>query len=427
MSDPDRPVGAERLHRMLGGPSMAWLLDRVRRRMELGKPLTGSVTLSAATPDQRRAIERLLGRRAGGGASLTVSLEDIDVVLRDSGAAPDGLAVAVRLLLGHIEDRAAQAAAYVAAWSAAYRRLDELATRRPVLAEWRVWLETTGMLRRLTPGPDAAAVLVGDLARVLDALPSTGIALGRLAARATGDAHGLDDGRPLATLALAAVRVLRGAAPVGDGSAAERRAAWAALGVHRDELSSTVLSLGLPGGAETPTGQMLALARAAGEPCVLTLRQLGRERVDLGVADGLVRVCENPIVLATAADELGERSPPLVCLNGQPSLAVWRLLDRLAADGARFAYHGDFDWGGIRIGNALSERIVWSSWRFDTSAYRAALGTVTSGELTGRPVDAIWDPELRATLARYGVRLEEEQVLRELIDDLRGEADGFRS
>jgi len=412
-------VDTERLRRMLGGRHTAWLMDRVRRRLALGRPLTGAVTLSAATPDQRRAIERLLGRRAGAGASLTVSLDDVDAVLRSSGVVPDGLAVAARLLLGDIENRVASAAADATAWSAVYGRLDELVARRPVLAAWRTWLDTTGILRRLTEGPDAAGPLVADLVRVLDSLPSTGVALGRLAALATGDAHGLDDGRPLATLVLAAARVLRDAPPVGDGSSAERRAAWAAVGVHRDEVSSTVLCLGLPGGADTVTGRMLALARAAGEPCVLTLRQLGRDRVDLGVGAGLVRVCENPIVLATAADELGERCPPLVCVNGHPSLAVWRLLDRLAGDGARLAYHGDFDWGGIRIANSLCERTAWSPWRFDTAAYLAAKAAVTGGELTGRPVDAAWDPVLGTTLARHAVRIEEEQVLGELIDDLR--------
>jgi uncharacterized protein (TIGR02679 family) len=402
-----------RVRRLLGGEHTAWLLDRMRRRLANGKPLSGVVTLISATPDQRRAVERLLGRRAGAGTSLTVSLDDLDAVLRRSGAAPDGLADAVRLLIGAVPDRAAQAAA----WSAVYAPLAELVDRRPALAGWRTWLDTTGMVRRLAPDPVAASTLTTAVARVLGELPSDGIALGRLAAHTTGDAHGLDDGRPLATLVLSAARVLTGTPPTGDGSAAERRAAWAAVGVHRDELSSTVLCLGLPGGAETVTGRVLALAREGGEPCVLTLRQLGRDHVDLGVAGGLVWVCENPIVLASAADELGAASPPLVCVNGQPSAAVWRLLDLLAADGARMKYHGDFDWGGVRIGNALRERIGWQPWRFDADAYAAA--EVTGGELTGRPVDAAWDPGLRPALERRGARVEEELVLPVLIDDLR--------
>jgi len=408
-----------RLQRLLGGAHTAWLLNRVRRRLELGKPVTGTVTLTAAGLEQRRAVERLLGRRAGTGTSLTVSLDEVDAVLRASGAAPGGLLAAARLLLGAVPDRVAEAAAETAAWSVACAPLDELVDRRAELATWRTWLDATGMLRRMAPEPDDATTLVAELVRVLDALPSTGLALGRLAAATTGDAHALDDGRPLATLSLAAVRVLAGAAPTGDGSAVERRAAWAAVGVHRDELSSSVLCAGLPGDTSTVVGRMAALAREAGEPCVFTLRQLGRDRPSLGAGDSVVWVCENPIVMACAADELGPECPPLVCLSGHPSAAALGLLALLVADGAHLAYHGDFDWGGIRIANALGERHAWRPWRFDTPSYRSALTEVKGGTLTGRPVDATWDSDLRPALEQHGIHVQEELVLPELMADLR--------
>ncbi|CAM3804923.1 TIGR02679 family protein [Kibdelosporangium persicum] len=405
----------DRLRRLLDREDTAWLLDRMRRRLVNGKPLSGVVTLTSATHDQRRAVERLLGRRAGTGTSLTLSLDELDAVLRRSGAAPDGLADVVRLLIGTVPERAAE----IAAWAAVYAPLDELVARRPGLATWRTWLDATGMVRRLAPDPGTASTLITSVVKVLDELPSDGVALGRLAAKTTRDAHGLDEGRPLTTLVLSAARVLAGSLPSGAGSAAERRAAWAAVGVHLDELSSSVMCLGLPGGAQTTTGKMLALTREAGEPCVLTLRQLVRDDVDLGVGDGRVWMCENPIVLASAADELGPACPPLVCVNGQPSTAVWRLLDMLVAGGARLSYHGDFDWGGVRIGNTLRERFPWQPWRFDTAAYQAA--EATGGELTGRPVDASWDRGLRSALEQRGVRVEEELVLPALINDLRAD------
>lgn len=403
-----------RLRRLLGGEDTTWLLDRVRRRLELGQPVAGTVTLASAGVEQRRAVERLLGRRAGSGRSLTVSLEEIDAVLRASGAAPDGLAAAARFLLGAVPDRAAEAMA----WTAVHEPVAELVERRPELASWRTWLDATGMVRRLAGGPAEAAALVAELVRVLDRLPAAGVALGRLAAETTGDAHALDDGRPLATLALAAVRVLACTAPTGDGSAFERRAAWAAVGVHRDELSSSVLCVGLPGGTATLVDRMVALAREVGEPCALTLRQLNRDRPDLGVDGGQVWICENPIVLASAADELGPRCPPLVCLSGQPSAAVLRLLDLFADAGAQFSYHGDFDWGGVRIGNTLRDRFAWRPWRFDAPSYLAALASVPGGELAGRSVDAAWDPDLRPALEHHGIHVQEELVLPDLIADL---------
>jgi uncharacterized protein (TIGR02679 family) len=422
----------QRLRRLLGGNDLAWLLDRVRRRLELGRPLTGPVTLTAANPDQRRAVGRLLGRRVGTGRSLTVSLDDLDALLRTSGVAPDGLVAAAETLFGTVRNRTIETAARGAAWSAAVRPLANAVARRPELEPWRTWLDATGLLHRLATDVAHAAALADQAVRVLDALPSPGIALGRLAATTTGDAHALDDGQPLATLCLSAIRVLTGdTVAAGDGHAAGRRAAWAAVGVHLDELSSTVLCLGLPGGSSTTVGRMLALATEAGEPCALTLRHLGRDPAaigeDLGVGGRRVHLCENPVVLASAADELDSRCPPLVCLSGQPSTAVIRLLDLLAGGGATFVYHGDFDWGGIRIANALRTRIDWTPWRYDAPAYQAALSSASGGILTGRPVDATWDPDLRPTLTQHGVHIQEELVLADLIQDLTSETAGQRN
>ncbi len=64
----------DRLRRLLGDPELAWLIGRVRKRLELGKPLDGPVTLTGATPAQRSAVQRLLGRTPRPGAALTVSL-----------------------------------------------------------------------------------------------------------------------------------------------------------------------------------------------------------------------------------------------------------------------------------------------------------------------------------------------------------------
>jgi uncharacterized protein (TIGR02679 family) len=145
---------------------------------------------------------------------------------------------------------------------------------------------------------------------------------------------------------------------------------------------------------------------------------------------GLVRVCENPVVIAAAADELGNCCPPLVCVGGQPSVAGWRLLDLLAASGAEFRYHGDFDWGGIRIASAVRQRLGerrshWQPWRYDADAYEAAAKTVLAApaaarlpRLAGDPVATPWDPGLADAMARHDVRVEEELSLDVLIADL---------
>lgn len=431
----DGTADPDRLRRLLGGPDTAWLLARVRHRLEHGTPLTGTVTLSGATAGQRRAVESLLGRRAGRGASLSVSLDEVDRVLRASGACPGGLAPAVALLDGRpIRDLARESAEAARAWQSAHTRLDAAVSGRDDLAAWRAWLDSTGLVRRLAPGPDDARSVLDRLAAVLDRLPSPGVPLGRLAAETCGDAHALDAGSPLATLAFSAARALAGLPFRTDGGAESRRSVWTAVGVHIDELSSLVLCLGLPGDG-TLLGRLLDAAGATGEPVALTLRQLRRHPEPLPAA-GLVRICENPVVVAAAADALGDRCPPLVCAGGRPSAAVWRLLESLAAGGAEFAYHGDFDWGGIGIATALHERVGWRPWRYDTAAYLAAVRAAPSASsgpsgcatspgsagssvlLSGRPRRTPWDPGLEAAMVERGVRVEEELVLTDLLTDL---------
>lgn len=402
----------DRLRRLLGGPDTAWLIKRIRHRMERGGPLTGTVTLAQATTSQRRAVELLLGRRAGTGASLSVSLAEVDRVLRTSGAAPDGLAAAVETLDGPIHDLARERAERAASWASAFAPLDDALASRPELAEWRDRLASSGLVRRLATGPDDATEMLRHLAAVVGGLPAADLPLGRFAAETCGNAHALDDGRPLATLALSCARAIAGLPFRADGGAESRRDTWAAVGVHLDELSSTVLCLGLPGDGSTPTGRMLAAMH--GEPVSLTLRQLRRHATPIRAA--VVRVCENPIVLTAAADALGASCPPLVCCNGRPSAAVWRLLELLSEGAAEFAYHGDFDWGGVAIAAAVRDRIGWRPWRYDAAAYREALSDTP---LVGRPTHTPWDPSLARAMAERGVRVEEEHVLPDLIADLR--------
>ncbi|MFF2192308.1 TIGR02679 family protein [Streptomyces sp. NPDC058157] len=403
-------VDSARLRRLLGDPSTSWLVDRVRRRLEREQPLTGPVSLSAPTEEQRAAAERLLGRSPGSGRSLTVRLDDVDALLRRSGVSPDGLAAAVTALTGPVVplDRAKEADAR--AWQEAYLPLDALVDEIPALAQWTVRMRGDGLLRRLVGTPDAAQTLLGQVATVLRGLPvDPPVSLPAFAARVLGAAHALDDDTPLATVTLAAVRALTG---FPDGAGAEwRREAWASAGLLRDELSSTVLTLNLRG---TP---VLDWAADVGEPCVLTLRQLIRNPP--GVSAPWIRICENPTVLAAAADVHGADSAPLICLQGQPSVAAVTLLRQLHQDGTTLHYHGDFDWGGLRIASALLRRVPWLPWRYTTADYRAAALTRRGGPpLTGRPAEAPWDPGLPDALEELGVRIEEETVLDVLLSDL---------
>ncbi|RKT86347.1 Protein of unknown function C-terminus [Saccharopolyspora antimicrobica] len=77
-----------------------------------------------------------------------------------------------------------------------------------------------------------------------------------------------------------------------------------------------------------------------------------------------VYVCENPIVMHTAAAKLGQRCKPLICLNGYPSRATKYLLLGLAGCGARMLIHPDHDALGKRLIRDLSfAAVAPEPWR----------------------------------------------------------------
>lgn len=78
-------VDRERLNRLLGDPELAWVLDRIRRRMELGQPTHGTIAQRSATSAERDAVARLFGRPPRAALGLSVSLDELDALLRRSG------------------------------------------------------------------------------------------------------------------------------------------------------------------------------------------------------------------------------------------------------------------------------------------------------------------------------------------------------
>ncbi|MFF4182755.1 TIGR02679 family protein [Streptomyces sp. NPDC001691] len=407
---PDAQVDTARLRRLLGTPDLAWLVERVHRRLERGQPLSGPISLAAPTDAQRAAAERLLGRPPREGRSLTVRLEAVDAVLRRSGISPDGLAAAHTALSGPVIPLNQARDDEARAWHRAYDPLLTLTHNRPELADWAIRIRDDGLVRRLARTPDAAHTLLTDLATALHELPvDPPVSLPAFAARLLGSAHALDDATPLATLTLSGIRALT-AFPSGSG-AEWRREAWASAGLLRDALSSTVLTLNLHG-----TAALDALA-ASGEPAVLTLRQLARQAPEMRAAT--IHVCENPAVLAAAADTYGSGCPPLICLQGQPSAAALTLLRHLHTRGAALRYHGDFDWGGLRIAATLLRHVPWQPWRYTAADYReAAASATTPVPLSGTPTDSPWEPGLARALTDIGHRVEEEAVLDTLLGDL---------
>jgi uncharacterized protein (TIGR02679 family) len=294
---------------------------------------------------------------------------------------------------------------------------------------------TTGArdFRRLAHNnADVAERLIADAQRVLTQLPAAGMARAQLAADCLGDAHALDRGRPLPRLILDGACVSSTAlagSPALDrhgenhSDAAlpppRERDRWAAVGVLVNELARPALVLNLPCRGDTPTGRQLAHAR--GEPAYLSLRSLLRTHAQWDVDGRVVHVCENPNLVAIAADRLGMRCAALVCTDGMPAAAQRVLLQQLRAAGAHLVYHGDFDWPGLRIGQCLIRDFGAQPWRFGSDDFRqAARAALANGRLlpTDDGITVDWDSELVGAMRQYGYAIDEEAVANRLLSDL---------
>lgn len=387
----------ERLLQWLGGPDTAWLLDRMVKRLAGGQPLAGMVRIADPTEAQRESWARLVGERVRGGG-LRLDLDALNQLVVEAGMT-SSLEAAVTVLRGPVENRRQAGQDKASAW--------DLAFGNPPANEEALWadLRQTGLVKRLvSDDPIAGAALLRQAAQLLGLLPAQGLCLQELAVAVVGDAHGLDPGRPLASVVLRAVKLRTGVDP------SERRLAWASVGVELDPLSASVLVLGLRAQGDGLVARLLQACADAGEPCRLTLRQLRRE--PLVVEGDCVFVCENPAVVLAAADRLGPRCRPLVCVEGQPGSAA-RLV--LAVVGTRARYHGDFDWPGVRIAADVLAMTGGQAWRFDAAAYeRAPKGM----ELLGASVGTAWDSGLREAMLASGRLVHEEAVISELLGDL---------
>lgn len=411
-----------RARALLGTPEMAWLVERLRRRVEQGKPLRGLVSRRDASPAERRALDALMGRAASTGKSLSLRLEQLEERLRRAQVAPD-LRSALEALTGPLADQRARRRERRRQWDDVLAEATER-LESPILRDWLADRRTLTLLRRASGrDPEGGRQILAHALAVVRTLPADGLPLAELAASALGNSHALDSNRRLAALVVDAASRLGGLGPWNDLMERHGRGAevwqrvWESVGVSKDDLSASVLVHALPASGHGLCDKTLRLHAATGEPCRLTTGQLLRHPPSFDRQQvPRVHVCENPAVVA-AARRLGTGCAPLVCGDGRPTLAVHTLLRELARAGIALAYHGDFDWAGISIATQLIERHAMTPWRFATPDYLAA----PDGPPLGEPptgAESPWDPTLVQAMTKRGQAVEEEQVLEGLLEDL---------
>jgi uncharacterized protein (TIGR02679 family) len=417
MTNPRMDDAASTAEQYLAEPRFAPLLSTVRRHMEeRSGEVTGAVTVKGSA-EQLAAVADLLGLpRAPAKGSVLVRLNDLDEALRNSRFGI-GLRDAVVAASGPLVDRKARRAAAREERAEIWRAAADhpAVVKHPELTTWLASVKRRGTLRRLSCGTEArllqqALLVLGDLPRE----PEPEL-LAILASRLLGHSHDLDPGRPAGRLVLDALAHLAGIRP-GRG-AEERRWLWYRYGVLCDRLSSTVLVLNLRAAGPGPLASLLATAAAEGAPLSLTLDMLQRWGASAKWTNPFVYVCENPPVMDDIARRLGPASAPLICVSGQINVAARRLLRLLIDSGVDVRYHGDFDWGGLEIGNQVMA-LGAAPWRYQTTDYLTAASTTLGDTLEGRPVTAMWDVELRLAMAKTGKVVFEESVVDVLHEDL---------
>jgi uncharacterized protein (TIGR02679 family) len=404
----------DRLRVLFGRPELQRLVKRLCERRELGRPLTGTVTLDAALPDERRAIDQLLRRATTTGASLGIPLDKLLRQLRTAQIA-DSWSEILDVLCGPPDPHRALAAAKFKSWEELWNRVRTMRSSEiPMVLEWLEQLRRDGLLKRLSCNePKVADLWISQAIDLFRQLPLDDEPLARLAARLVGNSHGLDPGAPLATIALRGLALIyRCSVPK---SAAERRELWFRAGIVCDELSAPVLTFNLLLRGTCPLAELLGLASAAVVPLHLSTRLLQVSEWRSVLTPPRVYVCENPSIVAFVVRHLGASSAPLICLDGEPKTAGWLLLQHLRNAGTELWYHGDFDWEGIAIAGRIINRVDARPWRYTADDYLAASGTEP---LEGSPVPTPWCPKLATALSERQVVIHEEAVAELLLKDL---------
>lgn len=399
-------------------PGWARFTSELRSLRDAGRPFPAAITLAAPTDEERRHLSSLLRTETSKAARLRYELEAIAAVLLNAGLPADWPTI-VEILFGAVPPAVLEQRAAHQAWHDLWAELrDGFSTE--AFAGQHAWLEKLrrdAVLRKL-PGvtPSLAKTLVQDAVRLLRILPlPTPEPLARVAAHHFGSGHALDPDRPLANLVLRGL-AQRSALPTPDG-ARTRRELWESYGIVCDELSAPVLTLNLRLAGDDALVRLVHAAGDSGQPIHLSTRWLLSANWSAIVPPARVFICENPSVIALAADALGRTCAPLVCVDGEPKTAAWLLLRALRERGSELWYHGDFDWPGVAIAGRIFAQTGARPWRYDAQAYREA-AKHRGRTLSGAPQPTPWSPALCEAMQDKGQAYDEESLTDTLLADL---------
>lgn len=399
--------------RLLERPSLRPVWKSVHEALEKN-PEARSALLKSLDLEARGDLQGLLGLPSRPPERYRLKLGQLEASLQ---RAEDGLTArqVVETLVGPVVDRkVARAEAREreeSMWAAARARAPDR------LHPWLEDLRQKGRIKAAaTKTGRSQQTLLDDALACACQLPADGKLLQVLASEQTGDPHALDGNRNLASLVLRAAASLVGWED-WPRTAAQRRALWAEVGILTDSLSSHVLVHGLrPVGLGALATQLRDQAQR-GLARKITLAELQQEPISLP-AGTRVYLIENPSILDEAARRHGPECAPVVCLDGEPTVAVWELLSQLR--NCELVFHCDYDAAGVRIANRVFHRVGAQPHSFDASQYRtAAARKRKSVALEGRVINTPWDPGLAEAMRELRAEVFEEDLVEALVGSLR--------
>lgn len=415
----------EQIVRAAARPELAVVWHELGRRVGRGGQ-PRRLTLRGLEPREQSVLADLLGRDRLVGADIQLGVDALARAFELHDL--DELTALAETVIGPIADLRAERAADEAKrdrlWSnletslAAVTFVDSVPTRQAMVAQF---VETQRSIGVSFDDIDSRSGLHDMLIQVLNRLPvpDTGVAM--FAAEVLGDPHALDAGRPLTRLVTDALVTLLDSDDLAMDEG--RRDVWARVGLIVDRVSSMVLLLGVTAPAHHWLAGSLNPAAEANEPVVLTLRQLLRWPLPPLLPTEEALVVENPSVVEFASDRRqgGAGGRPLICSNGQPTVAVRLALRQLSERGATLLQHSDFDIAGIHIASWLQANARTTPWQMTATAYRQALSrTGPSGAaripIVGPIPDTPWDPNLASAMRKHRAVVSEEHVAETLFD-----------
>ncbi|CAM3264061.1 TIGR02679 family protein [Sporolactobacillus spathodeae] len=203
---------------------------------------------------------------------------------------------------------------------------------------------------------DPAACMAGFslINHALDQLPKEPTRLPFFAHQLTGDPHALD---PSNRIGKAFIAVLERKRETNGAFLSRTEYTTDVLldfNLVRDDIMNFVAINGLLAKTDDAVHPMWQAAVDTGVSWNVPVRHLLTVASVLPAFGRSVYLIENSGVYSALLDARPDL--PLVCTNGQLRLAVWMLLDKLAASGALLYYSGDFDPEGVQMADQILKR-----------------------------------------------------------------------